>query len=316
MQHQMQSIAQLDDTDRQIRGEKVSSDYLKRLKEARTLYREDLIDCVRQCTWYRVTMFARWKLRGMYATCMWLVQLLLVLSKRDPLFSYIPEFYVETLVDSFHALRRSDPPFVSPSSLLQQGLSPLVICYIFLIFSVILVSLRWGMNSILMNSLCLFFAQVMFLVTHFSDVRIVNSDIRDIILQSISVLVQYKEHVVAFERSQAAREGMVGSLLASFDNRFWIPVSNILLRLCKGSGFGASKCSSHGESFSPHFQRLLKEKCIVDEKLFASFLNRLFNTLNWTITEFSVAIKEMQENVDRHQVFSLPVCMGRSNVQC
>jgi len=259
-------------------------------------------------------MFARWKLRGMYATCMWLVQLLLMLSKQDPLFSYIPEFYVETLVcvlsqllsiwdaslswqmvhssqmhfcqsdsvqswrclicknrlmgvlelmsrvlsllqvDSFHALRRSDPPFVSPSSLLQQGLSPLVIRYIFLIFSVILVSLQWGMNSILINCLCLFFAQVMFLVTHFSDVRIVNSDIRDIILQSISVLVQYKEHVVAFERSQAAREGMVGSLLASFDNRFWIPVSNILLRLCKGSGFGASKCSSHGESFSPHFQ--------------------------------------------------------------
>jgi hypothetical protein len=310
-------------------------------------------------------MFARWKLRGMYATCMWLVQLLLVLSKQDPLFSYIPEFYVETLVcvlsqllsiwdaslswqmvhssqmhfywsdsvqswrclicknrlmgglelmsrvlsllqvDSFHALRRSDPPFVSPSSLLQQGLSPLVIHYIFLIFSVILVSLRGGMNSILINSLCLFCAQVIFLVTHFSDVRIVNSDIRDIILQSISVLVQYKEHVVAFERSQAACEGMVGSLLASFDNRFWIPVSNILLRLCKGSGFGASKCSSHGESFSPHFQRLLKEKCIVDEKLFASFLNRLFNTLNWTITEFSVAIKEMQENVDRHQVQDL-----------
>lgn len=71
-------------------------------------------------------MFARWKLRGMYATCMWLVQLLLVLSKRDPLFSFVPEFYVETLVDSFHALRRSDPPFVTPSSLLQQGLSPLV----------------------------------------------------------------------------------------------------------------------------------------------------------------------------------------------
>lgn len=131
MQHQMQLIAQLEDTDRQIRGEirgeKNSTDYLKRLKEARTVYREDLIDCVRKCTWYRVTMFARWKLRGMYATCMWLVQLLLVLSKRDPLFSFVPEFYVETLVDSFHALRRSDPPFVTPSSLLQQGLSPLVI---------------------------------------------------------------------------------------------------------------------------------------------------------------------------------------------
>ena len=64
----------------------------------------------------------------------------------------------------------------------------------------------------------------MFLVTHFSDVRIANSDIRDILLQSISVLVQYKEHVVSFERSQAAREGMVGNLLTSFDNRFWIHV--------------------------------------------------------------------------------------------
>jgi Kip1 ubiquitination-promoting complex protein 1 len=147
---------------------------------------------------------------------------------------------------------------------------------------------------------------VTFLVTHFNDVRIVNLDIRDILLQSISVLVQYKDHVVAFERSQAACVGMMGSLLASFDNRFWIPISNILLRLCKGSGFGASKCSSHGESFSPHFQRLLKEKCTVDEKLFASFLNRLFNTLNWTITEFSVVIKEMQEQIDRHQVFPLP----------
>jgi hypothetical protein len=52
MQHQMQSIAQLDETDRQIRGEKMSSEYLKRLKEARSVYREDLIDCVRQCTWY------------------------------------------------------------------------------------------------------------------------------------------------------------------------------------------------------------------------------------------------------------------------
>ncbi len=52
-------------------------------------------------------------------------------------------------------------------------------------------------------------------------------------------------------------------------------------------------------------QRLLKEKCTVDEKLFASFLNRLFNTLNWTITEFAVVITEMQEQIDQHQVFPL-----------
>lgn len=42
-----------------------------------------------------------------------------------------------------------------------------------------------------------------------------------------------------------------------------------------------------------------------DEKLFSSFLNRLFNTLNWTITEFAVAIKEMQEHSDLLQVCHL-----------
>jgi hypothetical protein len=49
-------------------------------------------------------------------------------------------------------------------------------------------------------------------------------------------------------------------------------------------------------------QNLLKEKCIEDEKLFSSFLNRLFNTLNWTITEFSVSIRDMREQSDPHQV--------------
>lgn len=272
MQHQIQSITQLDDTDRQIRSEKTSSDLLKRLKEARAVYREDLIDCVRQSTWYRVSLFTKWKQRGMFATCMWIVQLLLVLSERDAIFSYVPEYYVETLLDCFHALRRSDPPFVSPTALLQQGLSSLIT----------------------------------FLVTHFNDTRIVNSDIRDALLQSISVLVQYKEHVVAFESNSAAIEVMPAALLSAFDNRFWIPVTNILLRLCKGSGFGASKSSTHGESCSPVFQELLRDRCIRDEKLFSSFLNRLFNTLNWTITEFSVSIKEMQEqSTDQRQVADL-----------
>lgn len=50
---------------------------------------------------YRVSLFARWKQRGMYATCMWVVQLLLVLSDIDSLFLYIPEFYLEALVCYF-----------------------------------------------------------------------------------------------------------------------------------------------------------------------------------------------------------------------
>lgn len=47
---------------------------------------------------YRISLFSQWKQRGMYAMCMWIVQLLLVLSKVDSVFVYIPEFYLEALV--------------------------------------------------------------------------------------------------------------------------------------------------------------------------------------------------------------------------
>lgn len=42
-------------------------------------------------------------------------------------------------------------------------------------------------------------------------------------------------------------------------------------------------------------QRLLKDACLNDEELFSAFLNRLFNTLSWSMTEFSVSVREMQE---------------------
>lgn len=89
------------------------------------------------------------------------------------------------------------------------------------------------------------FYQVTFVVTHFNDPRISSAELRDLLLQSISVLVQYKEYLAAFESNEAAAQRMPKALLSAFDNRSWIPVTNILLRLCKGSGFGSSK---HGES--------------------------------------------------------------------
>ncbi|KAB2597297.1 E3 ubiquitin-protein ligase RKP-like [Pyrus ussuriensis x Pyrus communis] len=233
MSHQSQSISLMEEADKQIR-EKACSEQLKRLKEARNGYREEVIDCVRQCAWYRISLLSRWKQRGMYATCMWTVQLLLVLTK----------------VDCFHVLRKSDPPFVPSSIFIKQGLASFVT----------------------------------FVVTHFNDPRISSADLRDLLLQSISVLVHYKEYL----------SRMPKALLSAFDNRSWIPVTNILLRLCKGSGFG---CSKHGESSSSSvvFQRLLGETCVNDQELFSAFINRLFNTLSWTMTEFSVSVREMQE---------------------
>eukprot|EP00898_Chlorokybus_atmophyticus_P004629 jgi/Chlat1/5167/Chrsp33S05151 len=265
LQQQMQAIAQLEDTDRRIKRSEPGCDMVRHLKEARAVFREDVIENVRMCAWYRVTLFGRWKQQGMYACCGFIVQLLLAASKRNRLFSYVPEFYVETLVESFHALRRGDPPF-EPTSTMDQGLDSIVT----------------------------------FLVTHFNDARIVNPDIRDVLLQSISVLLQYKEYVTAFEKNEAAQKSMIPSLMMSFDSRFWIPVANIFLRLCKGSGFG-QRSRKGAECASAVFQRLLSQSCSAEDKLFSAFLNRLFNTLNWTITEFSVTMKEMQDAVHRRQ---------------
>lgn len=86
-----------------------------------------------------------------------------------------------------------------------------------------------------------------FVVKHFNDPRILSADIKDLLLQSISVLVQYKDYMIAFENNKEAINKMPKALLSAFDNRSWIPVTNILLRLCKGSGFGSSK---HAESSS------------------------------------------------------------------
>lgn len=71
---------------------------------------------------------------------------------------------------------------------------------------------------------------------------------KDLLLQSISVLVQYKEFMHVFENNKEAINGLPRSLLSAFDNRSWIPVTNILFRLCKGSGFASSKNAESSSS--------------------------------------------------------------------
>ncbi|KAI3901073.1 hypothetical protein MKW92_036280 [Papaver armeniacum] len=67
--HQSQSISLLEETDNKQIRERACGEQLKRLKEARNVYCEELIDCVRHCAWYRISLFSHWKQRGMYAVC-------------------------------------------------------------------------------------------------------------------------------------------------------------------------------------------------------------------------------------------------------
>jgi len=240
-------------------------------------------------------------------------------KNRGALLPHVPAYHLESLIDSFHALRRGDPPFAPGAFAAPMP----------------------GLHSV-----------VRLLVRHFHDDRVVNPDIRDAMLQSISVLLQYREYVDVFEKNDEARDAMVPALLKAFDSRFWIPVSNILLRLCRGAGFGQGAhkqtetretgpplesrdtnsesavgadadttaetaaappadpsgpdaalaralASPQPEGASPLFQRLLVDTCRSDPGLLAEFLDRLFNTLNWTVTEFGVTLKEALEGASR-----------------
>lgn len=276
-QAKLHFLSQLEDTERRMqRLDMKSGEMLAHLKEARKRFRKEVIESTRACCWSRIYLFRQQKQCAMYCLSNYACRLLLSLSEGkctgssdggEKLFSYVPEYYVDSMVDAFHALRRAEPAFAGANVLARHGLAD----------------------------------AISFLVKHFADKRILNPDVRDGLLQSISVLLQYKEYHASFEENQEAREHMIPSLLVAFQERFWIPISNILVHLCRGRGF-ATKCSKGRDFQSKVFQKILHDTCKDDAELFSSFLNRLFNTLNWTITEFGVSLKEIKEGARRRQL--------------
>jgi Kip1 ubiquitination-promoting complex protein 1 len=137
---------------------------------------------------------------------------------------------------------------------------------------------------------------ITFLVLHFHDSRIINPDVRDELLQAIYKLLQSADWVSVFEQNGAAREKLMVSLLAAFDARTWVSISGIILRLVKGGGFGQLPATAI-EGSSLLFRSLLRDACVQHGPIFDAFLNRLFNTLNWTVTEFVVVLKEVHDAV-------------------
>ncbi|CAI6011240.1 unnamed protein product [Closterium sp. NIES-65] len=143
-----------------------------------------------------------------------------------------------------------------------------------------------------------------FLLTRFSDARIPNPDTRDQLLQTLSVLLQLPPFSVALETNKAACTCFMPSLLNAFDQRFWIPVSQVFpqvslpLRRVLSPSFPSLSLSSSSSTpslFAPLFQHSLHQLYLHHPSLFSPFFNRLFNTLNWTLTEFLVALKEVQD---------------------
>ena len=97
----------------------------------------------------------------MFQVTVYVARMLMEVGKREALFRYVPEFYVEAVVDACHALRGSAADDKAGDSedgamLAGPGLSDIIV----------------------------------FLTLYFHDTRIINPDIREALLQSISMLMQ------------------------------------------------------------------------------------------------------------------------------
>lgn len=121
---------------------------------------------------------------------------------------------------------------------------------------------------------------------------ILNPQICDALLQAMGALCSDKEFLMTFERNQEACRTLIPSLLEAFDSRYWLSISNIFLNISKGTGFGQAGNSASGSSL---FRELFIDTCVRRTCLLDGFLNRLFNTLNWTVTEMTVTLKEIYE---------------------
>ncbi len=99
----------------------------------------------------------------MFQVTVYVARMLMEVGKRDALFRYVPEFYVEAVVDACHALRGSAADDKAGDATADDGA----------------VLAGPGLSDV-----------VVFLTLHFHDPRIINPDIREALLQSISMLMQ------------------------------------------------------------------------------------------------------------------------------
>ncbi|KAL8611256.1 hypothetical protein ACOMHN_013687 [Nucella lapillus] len=281
------------------------------LEKAGRVFEDKVTELSRHMAWVIAVVYSQNKQRDVE----WLLRVVLrTLEKASgyrQLFQYVPEFYIETCIHAFNALRNyfnTIQPFEAlpcVDQLLQQ------------------------------------FAT--FLVDHFADPRIVSNDLRDNIVQALALFTCHRDTLTVLENlPMAKRLSMIESLLAPYENRSWAHTNWILVRLWKGCGFAnryrhlpnllPAKVTPTDFTFvsvqepcpSQVFQSLLAKTLLDNESLSTRFLDTLMNQLNWSFSEFVGMMQEIQQMTQRpdvllegHQVkicaacFEISVCLLR-----
>lgn len=212
---------------------------------------------VRATCWDESNLFLARHKEGLSDLFTYVGRVVNLLQDKGDIYSYVPEYYMVGACKMFHALRKDSS--YPPASARQLA----------------------GVN-----------VAVEFSVRHFDDDRIVNPDAREMLLQSLAYLMMKARFVRFFEKNDMAKEKLMPKLLASFNSRSWIHVGSVLKSVSKGCSFGTHEQPA---SASPIFQESFAATCRAGDAAATAFLNQLFNFLNTAVSEFRVALAELQD---------------------
>lgn len=280
-------IKNMRDTERKL---KKCPDDLEEVKmhllNAKKVFEEKIQEQARQMVWVASVIYSPSK----QADIAWVLRVVLKTvekaSEYHKLFQYVPEFYIQTGVNTFNALQN----YLHPTTNFQAipDLQSLLSRY------------------------------ALFLVNHFSDSRLVSNDLRDTLVQALACFTCYPDTLKVLEELPMERRiFMLQSLIAPYENRSWAHTNWILVRIWKGCGFGNryrylpnlivhkaqptefSYVSLQKPCPSQEFQSLLAKILLDDETRSTKFLDSLMNQLNWSFSEFVGIIQEIQSLAGR-----------------
>uniref|UniRef100_A0A1B6D141 B30.2/SPRY domain-containing protein n=1 Tax=Clastoptera arizonana TaxID=38151 RepID=A0A1B6D141_9HEMI len=202
-------------------------------------------------------------------------------SQDGDFFAFIPEFYIETLIEMSFALRN-----------------------------------YFGHNLEQSEDYTVIMTEVAdFLASHFSDTRIVNPNVNDCTIHGLAWFVTNQRGLTCLEHiSQSSQGKMITDLLKPYDDRPWAHTNWVLLRFWHGCGFAYRyQKSPHimgpkllfNDSILMHhtfkpcpsllYQKLIEKIMLCDEEISSAFINSALNQLNWVFSEVIGMLQKIKE---------------------
>eukprot|EP01119_Soliformovum_irregulare_P023658 TRINITY_DN830_c0_g1_i1.p1 TRINITY_DN830_c0_g1~~TRINITY_DN830_c0_g1_i1.p1 ORF type:complete len:1131 (+),score=360.09 TRINITY_DN830_c0_g1_i1:101-3493(+) len=316
IQHQTQNLLQLEETNARIAkllletGTSMSKeDFTKALdplRLAKKVFLRDVVEYVRAISWQHTQLTRPENLLGMWSSILYGIHLFEDLEKNPkyPILqvevqvedqdenvknmtpiAWIVEYWLDAFIDGFHALRRCEFSFTA------------------------------GLNKELVGKEVDVSTVLGWLMSHIGSESIVSPDIREVILESLGWILHTSPQWVRRLESKPLSDfapDFIRLLLKKFDSRNWVSIANIFLGFWKGSSF--SPWAKPSENPSPFYQRVFGQVCAADPQLTNEFVNRIFNHLNWAVTEFGVSSKELLTSMNKMHPNELNQTQRKCNI--